>query len=158
MYGSCSCTCEKSYSPTRMRIWDVKRSSTQCPAVAIKFSFKTAPPHRWVLEKPKNDVRLTDTCHGYRPNGAFFPPTILVSGRARVVERPHSTFLAADSVSLPGIGFMGGRGSVGIVFSKISVELIELGLGVDDVVVKRVVVGVKVVEVRWVVIGFMGFA
>lgn len=111
-----------------------------------------------MLENPKNDVRLTDTCHGYRPNGAFLPPTILVSGRARVVERPHSTFLAADSVSLPGMSLMGGKGSVGMVFSRISVELIEVGLGV--VVVKRVVVvvGVNVVEVRWVVIGFMGFA
>jgi len=36
-------------------------SSTQCPAVAIQFSFSTAPPQRWVLENPKNEVRLTDT-------------------------------------------------------------------------------------------------
>lgn len=37
-------------------------SSTQWPAVAIQFSFNSAPPHRCVLENPKNDVRLTDTC------------------------------------------------------------------------------------------------
>lgn len=42
----------------------------------------TAPPHRCVDEKPKNDVRRTDTCHGHRPNGAFLPPTIRFSGRA----------------------------------------------------------------------------
>lgn len=69
------------------------------------------------------------------------PPTILVSGRAKTVDKPHSTLLAADSVSLPGIGLMGGRGSVGIVFSRISVELI-VGLGV--VVERRVVLVVDV--------------
>lgn len=36
-------------------------SSTQCPAVAIQFSFKMAPPHLWVLEKPKKEVLLTET-------------------------------------------------------------------------------------------------
>lgn len=36
-------------------------SSTQCPAVAIQFSFRIAPPHLWVDEKPKKDVLLTDT-------------------------------------------------------------------------------------------------
>lgn len=87
------------------------------------------------------------------------PPTILVSGRAKAVERPHSMFLAADNVSLPGRGFRGGSASVGMVFSieLISVVLIELGLA--DVVEKRVcVVGVNVDEVPWVVIGFKGFA
>lgn len=66
-------------------------------------------------------------------------------------------FLAADNVSLPGNGLKGGKGSVGIVFSMISVEVIALGLGV--VGGKRVlnfVVGVKVVDVRCVVIGFTG--
>lgn len=87
-----------------------------------------------MLENPKNDVLLTDTCQGYLPNGAFLPPTILVSGRAKTVERPHSIFLAADNVSLPGKGFKGGRGSVGIVFSieLISVVLIEFGVVVDE--------------------------
>lgn len=74
-------------------------------------------------------------------------------------------FRAADNVSLPGIGFSGGKGSVGIVFSKTPVELIELVVG-DIVVDNRVVVvalvvvvvGVEVVDVRWVVIGFTGFA
>lgn len=73
-------------------------------------------------------------------------------------------FRAADNVSLPGIGFSGGKGSVGIVFSKTPVELIELVVGdivVDNrvvVVTLVVVVGVEVVDVRWVVIGFTGFA
>lgn len=123
----------------------------------MKFSFKTAPPHRCVLEKPKKDVLLTETCHGYRPNGAFLPPTILVSGRGTFVERPHSTFLAADKVSLPGIGFILGNGSVGIVFSS-SVELVKIARG--DVVDNRVFVVevvVKVVDVRSVVIGLLGF-
>lgn len=66
-------------------------SSTQWPAVAIQFSFIMAPPHRCVLEKPKNDVLRTLTCHGYRPNGAFLPPTMRVSGRP-IVERPQSGF------------------------------------------------------------------
>jgi hypothetical protein len=129
------------------------------PAVAIKFSFSTAPPHLCVLEKPKNDVLRTDTCQGYRPKGAFLPPTILVSGRAKTCERPHSAFLAADSVYLPGMGFSGGKGSVGIVFSKTSVELIELGLCVVVVetrVLKRE--GVVTIKDCWVVMGFTGFA
>lgn len=63
------------------------------------------------------------------------PPTILVSGRAKTCDKPHSAFLAADSVLRPGIGFIGGSGSVGIVLSKSSV---------DDVV--RCVVGTRVVE------------
>lgn len=67
----------------------VAYSSTQCPAVAIQFSLITAPPHRCVLEKPKNDVRRTDACHGQRPNGAFLPPTIRVSGLA-IVGMPQS--------------------------------------------------------------------
>lgn len=37
-------------------------SSTQWPAVAIQFSFSRAPPHRCVLENPKNDVLRTETC------------------------------------------------------------------------------------------------
>jgi len=94
---------------------------THKPAVAMKFSLNTAPPHRWVLENPKNEVRRTETCHGYRPNGAFFPPTILVSGRARAVDTPHSKFLAADNVSLPGAGLIGANASVGILLSRISV-------------------------------------
>lgn len=65
-------------------------SSTQCPAVAIQLSLIIAPPHRWVLEKPKNDVRRTDTCHGHRPNIAFLPPTIRVSGRWPTDDMPHS--------------------------------------------------------------------
>lgn len=111
-----------------------------------------------MLENPKNDVLLTETCQGYLPKGAFLPPTILVSGRAKLVERPHSMFLAADNVSLPGRGFNGGSDSVGMVFSieLISVVLIVLGLVIVD---KRVgVVGLNVVEVPWVVIGFIGFA
>lgn len=36
-------------------------SSTQWPAVAIQFSLRMAPPQRCVLEKPKNEVRRTDT-------------------------------------------------------------------------------------------------
>lgn len=80
-YGSWSD--EKSYSPTLIRICDVSKlwlfykvinfsnikiiiiffthSSTQWPAVAIQFSFNKAPPHRCVLENPKNDVLRTDT-------------------------------------------------------------------------------------------------
>lgn len=87
------------------------------------------------------------------------PPTILVSGRAKTVDKPHSTFLAADRVSRPGIGFNGGNVSVGMVFSRISVELNELGLDVVVVVVVCRVfdVGENVVDVRWVVIGFKGF-
>lgn len=111
-----------------------------------------------MLEKPKNDVLRTDTCHGYRPKGAFFPPTILVSGRAKTCEMPHSAFLAADNVCLPGMGFSGGKGSVGIVFSKTSVELIEFGRCV--VIGTRVLKRVGVVEIKdcCVVIGFTGFA
>lgn len=37
-------------------------SSTQWPAVAIQFSLSRAPPHRCVLENPKNDVLRTETC------------------------------------------------------------------------------------------------
>lgn len=46
-----------------------------------------------------------------------------------------------------------------MVFSRISVELIELGLDVVVVVVVWRVfeVGEYVVDVRWVVIGFKGF-
>lgn len=118
MYGSCSCTCEKSYSPTRMRIceisklkWEGERergreviwavlwlhctatthSSTQCPAVAIQFSLIKAPPQRWVLEKPKNEVRRTDTCQGQRPKAALLPPTMRVSGRVSI-GTPHSAY------------------------------------------------------------------
>lgn len=64
-------------------------SSTQCPAVAIQFSLTIAPPHRCVLENPKNEVLRTDTCQGHRPNGAFLPPTIRVSGRP-IVDIPQS--------------------------------------------------------------------
>lgn len=122
MYGNCSWMWEKSYSPTRIRIWDVSKlkkkkieelitwkqnkmyafistnsycktySSTQWPAVAIQFSLITAPPHRCVLENPKNDVRRTDTCQGHRPNGAFFPPTIRVSGLLTIVGIPQSIY------------------------------------------------------------------
>lgn len=127
MYGSCSCTCEKSYSPTRMRICEISKlqrdtqrekerergrggwqviwavlwlhrcalhtthSSTQCPAVAIQFSLIKAPPQRWVLEKPKNEVRRTDTCQGQRPKAALLPPTIRVSGRVSI-GTPHSAY------------------------------------------------------------------
>lgn len=66
-------------------------SSTQWPAVAIQYSLITAPPHRCVLENPKNDVRRTDTCQGHRPNGEFLPPIIRVSGRLTNVGTPHST-------------------------------------------------------------------
>jgi hypothetical protein len=34
--------------------------------VAIQFSFRTAPPQRWVLENPKKEVRLTDTCNNVK--------------------------------------------------------------------------------------------
>lgn len=99
----------------------------------MKYSFNTAPPHRWVLEKPKNDVRRTDVCQGYRPKGAFFPPTILVSGRASAVEMPHSKFLAADNVSRPGSGLIAGNASVGILLSRMSVDVkIVVGGGVRD--------------------------
>lgn len=96
----------------------------------MKYSFNTAPPQRCVLENPKNDVRRTDVCHGYRPNGAFFPPTILVSGRASAVETPHSKFRAADNVSRPGIGLIAGNASVGILLSRMSVDVkIVVGCG-----------------------------
>lgn len=115
-YGNSSWMWEKSYSPTRIRICDVSKlkhnrnfncylhslhhqcnnmfdgwtySSTQCPAVAIQFSLMIAPPHRWVLENPKNEVLRTDTCQGHRPNGAFLPPTIRVSGLP-IVDIPQS--------------------------------------------------------------------
>lgn len=58
-------------------------------------------------------------------------------------------FRAAETVTRPGIGLMGGKGSVGIIFSRISVELKMLGRAV--VAGNRVankVVGAKVVVVR----------
>lgn len=67
-------------------------------------------------------------------------------------------FLAADKVSLPGMGLISGKGSVGIVFSKTSVELIEIGIIVVKRVLDLIVVGVNVVVVRRVVNGFTGFA
>lgn len=42
-----------------------------------------------MLEKPKNDVRLTDTCQGHRPKAALLPPTMRVSGRVKT-GTPHS--------------------------------------------------------------------
>lgn len=42
-----------------------------------------------MLEKPKNEVRRTDTCQGQRPNGALLPPTMRVSGRVKT-GTPHS--------------------------------------------------------------------
>lgn len=83
------------------------------------------------------------------------PPTILVSGRAKTVDSPHSMLRDADSVSRPGIGLSGGSGSVGMELSRISVELIELGRGV--VVGTRVLSFVVVEGVRCVVTGFTGF-
>ena len=136
--------------------------------MAINHSLITAPPQRCVLEKPKNDVRLTDTCHGHLPNGAFLPPTIRVSGRDCIVGIPHSTFLAAEIVLRPGATVNGGSDSVGKI---ISVELTVVGLSVVVVVVLNVVVvsgvvvllvvvyvGLYVVDVLCVVIGFTGFA
>lgn len=66
----------------------------------------------------------------------------------------------ADNVSLPGIGFSGGSDSVGIELSRISVELIGIGLGRGVVVIEgiRVLDFVVVVGVRCVVIGLTGFA
>lgn len=61
----------------------------------------------------------------------------------------------ADKVSLPGIGLIGGSGSVGMELSRISVELIELGFGV--VGGSRVLDFVVVKGVRCVVIGLTGF-
>lgn len=116
--------------------------------MAIKFSLITAPPQRCVLEKPKNDVRRTDTCHGYCAQPAFFPPTILTSGRADVaVDIPQSKFLAADIVSRPGATVIDGS-SAAMVFSRISVELIDDGFNVVDVLVKVVVAVVAVVVGR----------
>lgn len=107
-----------------------------------------------MLEKPKNDVLRTDTCQGYRPKGAFLPPTILFSGRARTCDNPHSAFLAADKVIRPGMGFIGGSGSVGIVLSKTSVDVIVVDFGV---VGKRVLERGGIVKDCCVVIGFTGF-
>jgi len=59
-----------------------------------------APPQRWVLEKPKNDVRRTDTCQGHRPNGASLPPTILVSGRGNRGGTPHCMFLPSSAAAI----------------------------------------------------------
>lgn len=139
--------------------------------MAINHSLITAPPQRCVLENPKNEVLLTDTCHGHLPNGAFLPPTILVSGRDCIVGIPHSTFLAADIVFRPGATVNGGSDSVGKI---ISVELTVVGLSVVVVVVVVlnvvvvcgvvvvlfvvVYVGLYVVDVLCVVIGFTGFA
>jgi hypothetical protein len=54
-----------------------------------------------------------------------------VSGLATSVERPHSTLRAADNVSLPGDATNGGKDSIiEIVFSRISVELIDTGFRV----------------------------
>lgn len=75
-------------------------SSTQCPAVAIQFSFKTAPPHLWVLEKPKNEVLRTETCQGHRPKGASLPPTILVSGLGNKGGIPHCAGSLPASVGI----------------------------------------------------------
>lgn len=79
-----------------------------------------------MLEKPKKEVLLTETCQGYRPKGAFFPPTILVSGRVTVLDKPHSMLRAAETVTRPGKGLIGDKISVGIVFSEISNELAVL--------------------------------
>jgi len=92
------------------------------------------------------------------------PPTMRVSGLATSVETPHSMFLAADSVSRPGPATIGGSGSVGIEFSRISVELIDCvcGLCVDVVVDNCVVVGRSELAVVCssvvAVSGFTGFA
>lgn len=130
----------------------------------MNHSLITAPPQRCVLENPKNDVLLTDTCHGHLPNGAFLPPTIRVSGRDCIVGIPHSTFLAAEIVLRPGATVNGGSDSVDKI---ISFELTVVGLSVvvlNDVVVCGVVVlfvdvyvGLYVVDVLCVVIGFTGF-
>lgn len=69
----------------------------------------TAPPHLCVLENPKKLVRRTDTCHGHRPNGAFLPPTIRVSGRVWTVGTPHSVDLDADTVYAPFWMMIGSR-------------------------------------------------
>lgn len=71
-----------------------------------------------MLENPKKEVLRTDVCQGYRPNGAFFPPTILVSGREITFDKPHST-RAAETVTR-GAGFIVDNISVGMVFSKMS--------------------------------------
>lgn len=82
---SCSGNCSQLYAVAT-------HSSTQCPAVAIQFSLIKAPPQRWVLEKPKNEVRRTDTCQGQRPKAALLPPTMRVSGRVSI-GTPHSAYV-----------------------------------------------------------------
>lgn len=67
--------------------------------MAIQFSLSTAPPQRWVLEKPKKEVLRTDTCHGHRPNEASLPPTILVSGRGNSGGTPHCIFLLSSAAA-----------------------------------------------------------
>lgn len=79
--------------------------------MAIQFSFRTAPPHLWVLENPKNEVLRTETCHGHLPKDASFPPTILVSGRGKSGGTPHcpSLFCAEEAdtvITLPRIFFV----------------------------------------------------
>lgn len=80
-----------------------------------------APPHRCVLENPKKLVRRTDTCHGQRPNGAFLPPTMRVSGRVWIEGIPHSAERDADTVKEPGCGEIGSRtGSSVVVVGALS--------------------------------------
>lgn len=76
-------------------------SSTQCPAVAIQPSLMMAPPHRWVDEKPKNDVRLTDTCHGHRPKLESLPPMMRVSGLGHIAVTPHSGISMGFFINIP---------------------------------------------------------
>lgn len=132
-------------------------SSTQCPAVAIQFSLSTAPPHLWVLEKPKNDVRLTDTCHGHLPNGAAFPPTMRVSGRGNNGGTPHwarSLPLSVLALTAETVGTEP-RGCFLVVITSavvvVVVTVVEtvvgagvevVGLGVDGVVLIAVVIDV----------------
>lgn len=101
-----------------------------------------------MLEKPKKLVRRTETCQGHRPNGAFLPPTIRVSGRVCTVGIPHSADRAAETVYAPGSGEIGSRGGG----SGVGKEGLKGGRKVDEyvdeiaVVVVNVVVGVAIVE------------
>lgn len=52
-----------------------------------------------MLEKPKKEVRRTDTCQGHRPNGASLPPTILVSGRGNNGDTPHCMPLLSSAAA-----------------------------------------------------------
>lgn len=52
-----------------------------------------------MLEKPKKEVRRTDTCQGHRPNGASLPPTIRVSGRGNNGGTPHCMPLLSSAAA-----------------------------------------------------------